>query len=174
MTECALLLTGTVGVGKSTTADRVADRLQAFCIPHAVIDLDEIRRFWPTPNGDRFGSEMGLLNLSSLVDNYVAGGAERLVLAGVCETRRDRAAFEAVLGVPLTVCRLRAQTDTLHARLGDRHVDDESGLEWHLARAGELDGILDASGVADIEVAVDGLTRDDVATSVLKAIGWTD
>lgn len=170
----ALLLTGTVGVGKSTTADRVAGRLQASGVPHAVIDLDEIRRFWPTPTGDRFGFEMGLRNLSSLVDNYVAGGAERLVLAGVCETRRDRAQFEAILGVPLTVCRLRAQTDTLHARLCHRHVEDESGLDWHLARAGELEGILDASGVADIEIAVDGLTRDDVATSVLDAIGWTD
>lgn len=73
----------------------------------------------------------------------------------------------------MTVCRLRAQADTLHARLGHRHVDDESGLEWHLAREGELDGILDAAGVADIEIAVDGLTRDDEAKTVLDAIGWS-
>lgn len=147
--------------------------MQASGVPHAVIDLDEIRRSWPTPTGDRFGFDMELRNLAPLVDNYVAGGAERLVLAGVCETLQDRAQFEAILGVPLTVCRLRARADTLHARLCHRHVDDESGLDWHLARAGELDGILDAAGVADIEIAVDGLTRDDVAKTVLDAIGWS-
>ena len=65
-----------------------------------------------------------------------------------------------------------ASPDTLHARLRHRHIDHESGLDWHLARAGELDSILDASDVAEIEVAVDALTRDDVATTVL-VIGWT-
>ena len=174
MTVRALLLTGTVGAGKSTTADRVADRLQVAGVPHAVIDLDEIRRSWPAPPGDRFGFDVHLLNLAPLADNYVAAGAGRLVLAGVCETRRDRARYEAVLGVPLVVCRLRVESGLLQARLRQRHIDDESGLDWHLARAGELDGILDASGVADLDITVDGLTRDEVALAVLDAIGWTD
>jgi hypothetical protein len=139
-----------------------------------VIDLDQIRRAWPTPNGDGFGFEMELRNLAPLVHNYFAAGARRLVLAGVCETLRDRARYEAILGVPLVVCRLRGQVGTLHARLRRRHFDDEPGLDWHLVLAGELDRILDGSKVADVEVAVDGLTRDDVATAVLDAVGWTD
>jgi hypothetical protein len=65
-----------------------------------------------------------------------------------------------------------ASPDTLYARLHHRHIDHESGLERHLARTGELDSILDASDVAEIEIAVDALTREDVATTVL-VIGWT-
>jgi hypothetical protein len=68
---------------------------------------------------------------------------------------------------------LFASPDTLHARLRHPHIDHESGLDWHLAGTGELDSILDGSDVAEIEIAVDALTRDDAATTVL-VIGWTD
>jgi hypothetical protein len=60
-----------------------------------------------------------------------------------------------------------ASPDTLYARLRHGHIDHESGLERHLASTSELDSILDASNVAEIEIAVDTLTRDDDATTVL-------
>ncbi len=68
-----MLLTGSVGSGKTTTADWVAGQLGAMGVEHAVIDLDAIRRFWPTPTGDRYGFEMELRNLAPLVSNYSLG-----------------------------------------------------------------------------------------------------
>ncbi len=81
----ALLLMGTVGAGKTTTADAVGLHVEAASVPHAIIDLDEIRRMWPRPASDPFGSEIELRNVESLSANYVEAGADRLVLAGVCE-----------------------------------------------------------------------------------------
>lgn len=169
----ALLLTGTVGSGKTTTAERIAERLRSDGVAHAVVDLDAVRQFWPTPDHDRFGFEMELCNLAPLVHNYLSGGAQRLVLAGVCETQRDRARYEEALAVPLSVCRLRVAADILDGRLRRRHIDDADGLCWHLARAVELDQVLDEAAVADLELTVHDMTRDQVADAVLRIIGWT-
>ena len=47
MTARALLLTGTVGVGKSSVAAAVGDLLRERRVANAVVDLDELRRAWP-------------------------------------------------------------------------------------------------------------------------------
>ena len=67
----ALLLTGTVGTGKTTIADAVGLQLEAASVPHAIIDLDEIRRIWPRPALDPFGSEVELRIVESLAANYL-------------------------------------------------------------------------------------------------------
>jgi hypothetical protein len=107
MPASALLVTGTVGAGKSVTADMIGSLLQARLVPHAIIDLDEIRRRWPAPPDDPFDFELELRNLQPVATNYLAAGARRLVMAGVCESRKDRDRLAAAVGVPLVVCRLR-------------------------------------------------------------------
>lgn len=168
----ALLLTGTVGVGKSTTADAVGGRLREQGVPHAVVDLDELRRCWPAPADDPFHAALGLANLAAVTRAYRAAGAERLVLAGVAESRDDRDRHVAALEVPLHVVRLVGAAEVVEPRLRARHVGDPEGLAWHLQRRGELDAVLDAAAVADAEVAVDGLDPDAVAAAVLVAAGW--
>lgn len=69
--RAALLLTGTVGAGKTTTADAVGLRLEAASVPHAIIDLDEIRRMWPHPASDPFGSRIERRNVESLASNLL-------------------------------------------------------------------------------------------------------
>ncbi|CAA9287539.1 MAG: hypothetical protein AVDCRST_MAG48-243 [uncultured Friedmanniella sp.] len=172
MTCRALLLTGTVGVGKTTTADAVGDRLRTLGVGHAVVDLDELRRCWPAPADDPFHTALTLRNLTALSRAYRDAGAERLVLAGVCESRADRGRHAEALGVPLQVVRLLASADVVAPRLHDRHLDDQEGLAWHLHRRGELDAVLDAADVADALVRVDGLGRAEVAEAVLEAAGW--
>lgn len=172
MSATALLLTGTVGVGKTTTAGQVADLLRVAGIPHAVVDLDELSRCWPAPPEDPFHSELALANLRAVARAYREAGAERLVLAGVCETRRDRESYAAAVGLPLRVCRLRGTPDVVAGRLRARHVDDAEGLAWHLNRRGELDAVFDGAAVADVEVVVDGLEPSAVAAQVLAALDW--
>jgi len=143
-----LLLMGTVGAG-TTTADAVGLHLEAASVPHAIIDLDEIRRMWPRPASDPFGSEIELRNVKPLAANYVEAGAERLVLAGVCESWADRRRYETAVAMPLVACRLHAPPDVLASRLRDRHREEPAELAWHLDRALELNAILDAARVAD-------------------------
>lgn len=46
--HATFFLNGSVGVGKTTTAEAVGDLLAERGIPHAVIDLDVLRRVLPT------------------------------------------------------------------------------------------------------------------------------
>ncbi len=168
----AVLITGTVGAGKTATAGRVGELLGRADTSYAVIDLDEIRRFGPMPPGDPFGVEVELANLTALASVYRRNGIERLVVAGVCETWARRQLIHAAVGIPLTVCRLRSAQQVVISRLARRHAADPDVQAWHVARAAVLEEILDATQVADVEVAVDGHTVDEVAGQVLEATAW--
>jgi hypothetical protein len=168
----ALLLTGTVGVGKTTTAAAVGQVLAARGVPHAVIDLDELRRAWPAPTGDPFQQKLELENLRAVAATYRRRGARRLVLAGVLERAADRARYQDAVGAALTVCRLRVALPTVRARLERRHGDDDEARRWHLHRSGELEAVLAEAGVEDHLVDVDGMDAPAVARAVLRATGW--
>ena len=88
-----LLITGTVGVGKTTVAEAVGRLREERSVPHAVVDLDQIRLLWPSPDADRFNLAVELRNLASLARNYREAGAQRLIMAGVTERRSDLARY---------------------------------------------------------------------------------
>lgn len=167
MTPAALLLTGTVGVGKTTVAEAVGDLLRDDGVPNAVIDVDWLRAAWPAPPGDPFNGGLALRNLAAVTANYLDAGAVRLVLAGVLETEEDRAAHAAVLGMPLVVVRLVADASTVRERLLARHPDESSSQAWHLARAGELHAIQETSAVEDHVVDTTSRSAAEVARDVL-------
>ncbi|MFJ2899043.1 hypothetical protein ACIO87_29675 [Streptomyces sp. NPDC087218] len=169
----ALLLNGTVGVGKTTVAEAVGDLLADAGIPHAVIDLDWLRKSWPTPPGDRFNFGMLLRNLQAVTGHYLDAGATRLVLAGVIEDQDERKLLADAIGAELLVCRLRAELSIIHQRLARRHGNEPEALRWHLNRSGELDGILSRSAVDDFTVDAGTGSVADVAAAVLRAAGWT-
>jgi adenylylsulfate kinase len=153
----ALLITGTVGAGKTSVADALGDLLSQRQIPNAVIDLDWLRRSWPSPPGDPFNSAITLRNLRAVAANFLSVGAQRLVLAGVIESRTERDVHQAAVGVPLTVCRLQVDRPALRERLQRRHQDNPTALQWFLDRSDQLDHILRRAGVED--VVVDTTTR---------------
>lgn len=150
----ALLITGPVGVGKTAVAEAVGDRLTEAEVPHAVIDLDWLRYSWPSPADDPFNLALELRNLGAVARNYAEAGAQRLVLAGVVESRADRERYAEVLGAKLDVCRLKADLSVIRQRLVARHRDDAS-LQWHVNRAAELEAIFAAAWVEDFVVAAD-------------------
>jgi adenylylsulfate kinase len=170
----ALLITGTVGAGKTSVAEVVGDWLNEAQIPNAVIDLDWLRRTWPSPPGDRFNMAMTLRNLRSVAANFLDSGSERLVLAGVVETTAQRERFREALDVPMAVCRLLVDLPVVHARLASRHENAQTALAWHLNRAGELDAILDAARVEDFCINAGTASLPEVAAEVIRAAGWAD
>lgn len=172
MTAETLLITGTVGVGKTTMAEAAARLLAARAVPHAVIDLDQIRLLWPSPDADRFNLAIELRNLASVAANYREAGARRLVLAGVIERRSDLAEYGHACGGSVFVVRLRGETSTIEQRLRMRHSDSPGELAWHLARRAELDSILDVAQVSDADVAIADRMPADVAAEVLQLAGW--
>jgi len=171
-TPSALLLNGTVGVGKTTVAEAVGELLQAGGGPGAVIDADWLRRCWPAPEDDPFQGALMLRNLAAVVAGFRAAGASHIVVAGVVETPAERESHAAAIGLPLVQCRLRVDLDTVQHRLRWRHRSDPDGLSWHLDRSGELEDILDAADVDDFTVDATHLDVTTTAVAVLRGAGW--
>ena len=171
-----LVLNGTVGVGKTTTANVIGARWRAADIPGGVIDADQLRWFWPAPADDPHRGELGLENLAQVAGNYVRHGAQRLVLADVIESAAGKRRHAEILGLPVTMIRLTADPGLIETRLRDRHRHDvsEADLVWHLHRIRELAAILDSSGSDDAVIDVTRLSPNEVTTAVLTAAGWDD
>lgn len=134
--------------------EAVGTALRLRQVPHALVDLDGLRQFWPAAKGDPFNLELQLANLTQVASTYVQRGARVLVVAGVLVHRRERDAHERALGCALTVVRLTAPHDLVRARLQARHQDDPEGLAWHLARFDELTTLLDEAGTENLTIDI--------------------
>ncbi|MEO6989324.1 MAG: hypothetical protein ABI239_11840 [Aquihabitans sp.] len=162
------LVTGTVGVGKSTIGFAVAERASEAGITAAFLDLDELSRLWPAPKNDPFRDELILTNLCAVAPNYGAAGASLLVLAWAIDSAEDLVALEKALNSPVKTVRLVSSPTVIEARLRNRHQGPASnGLAWHLQRAPVLAAIQDHLLVPTVDATnpVDG-----VAEEVLKIL----
>ena len=167
-----LVVNGTVGAGKTTVAEAVADLLRERGVPYAWIDVDALRRAYPTADDDPFGQAVALAHLAAMAGVLARRGDRHVVLAEVVERRQDRELYERAFdGGELTVVRLDASEATRLDRLGRREPDP--WRDWHLARTVELARILQDAGVDDAVVDNDGgRSPREVAGDVLAAAGW--
>jgi hypothetical protein len=164
------MVTGPVGVGKSTIATAAGRQLSAASVPHAVVDLAWIGECWPMPADDPWHERLIHRNLACLWANFSAAGADRLVLARVLEHRSVlRPLLDAVPGAKVTVVRLQAPLPLLHARIRAREVSDPA---WYLNAASHTQSVLDLARVEDHLVENADRAADDVAEEVLRLVGW--
>lgn len=169
----AVILTGTVGAGKTTTMHALGALLGARGVPHALVDLDAVRLLHPARPDDPFHQELALRNLRDLSRNYREAGARVVVVAAVVESAADLPRYAAALESrdPLVV-RLSADPDAVVARLDARHLDDPEALAWHRARAPELAAVIDAAGLGGLAVDTTSRTPAEVAAIVADRAGW--
>jgi hypothetical protein len=165
-----LLITGTVGVGKSTVAAEISDVLADLKIPNVAVDLDAL--VWQWPPTSEWNGDLMFENLAALWPNYQAHGATRLILAGVLEDPAELVRYRAAVpGAEITVCRLVApeavRLDRLHGRMPAGPSRD-----WHLGRTVELERILDRLAVEDFAVENGARPVREVALEVLARAGW--
>jgi predicted kinase len=166
-----VVVTGPVGVGKTTVASAVGDELERRGMAHTVLDVDWLAHTWPAPADDPFNSRLVYRNLADVCRNAIEAGAGRIVLAYVIEDWDGRDAIAACIpGADLTVVRLTVEPATNAARLRGR--ESPESLAWYLARAPELERIMSANGVGDHVVTTDGWTPAEVASEVLRVTGW--
>src|SRR5580700_6938474 len=76
-----LVLTGPVGVGKSTIAAEAAWLLRQADVAHALVDLDRIEQCWPVPADDPGNERVSRRNLACMWANFRQAGADRLIFA---------------------------------------------------------------------------------------------
>ena len=164
----ALLVTGVVGVGKTSVTGAVGDVLRVAGVAHGVIDVDWLAYCWPSPADDPYNTRLREGNLRAVAGSFLAAGAARLVVAGVVESREERARYAEAVGCGLTVCRLWASAGTVRGRLAGRFGErDAEGLRWHVERVGQLERVVDEAGVEDVVVdaerGVDAVAAEVVA-----------
>lgn len=162
-----LVVTGPVGVGKTSVADAVAGLLRARDIGHAFIDLDELRYAYPHSRDDPFNERLGLANLASMWPNYRQNGAECLVLPTVVETRDAVDAMAA--SIPDSrwlVVRLQAPLIVIRERLQGR--EQGTALTWKLQRAAELMEAFDRNQPEDLTIGTEGRTVPEIAAEIIR------
>ena len=170
MTPVAVV-TGPVGVGKSTVLREADALLTGRDICHASVELEDIARFWgPKPSEGGTRPDIAYRNLAALWANYSDAGADRLLLSLLMEQRSDLdRVHEAVPDATITVVRLHAPLAVIEARIrSTERTDPEQEVgaaRWWAIR-------LERSTFADH--IVDNSTRPprEVAAEVLHVLGW--
>lgn len=167
-----IIVTGPVGVGKTTAIDEMGALLIAAGLPIAAVSLDELTRYHPRARDDPWGNRVALANLAAVWRNYAKAGAKRLLIAGVIEHRAELAGYRrAIPGADITVVRLRARLATLRRRIRARHGPGVD-RDWHLKRARVLAKQMDERPVEDFLVDTDGRRPPAIAAEILRRAGW--
>ncbi|WP_427893146.1 zeta toxin family protein [Kribbella sp. GL6] len=169
MQPVAVVITGPVGAGKTTTMQVLAEELARQGETVAALDLDNLRALWPDDSNDPFHTQLGLTNLSAIWPQFAERGARWLLLTDIVEHPDQRTDYEAALpGAQIVVVRLDVPLDRLHERL--RRRESGESLTWHLHRSVELHQLMTERGVGDIVITVDGEDPQQVATLMLEKI----
>jgi adenylylsulfate kinase len=165
-----LVITGPVGVGKTSTADAVSGLLSERGILHACVDLPQISKAFPERPDDPWNEQLGHRNLACMWTNFRAVGAERLIITRVLEARSLIGRIHrAVPGAEVVVVRLRAPLDIIQARIRSR---DREQPEWFLDAAAYLVPAMDEQRVEDHVIDNATLSLGETAHEILRVIGW--
>src|SRR5919106_6716028 len=161
-----LLITGTLGSGKTVLAADIGELLADREPRTAIIDLDWLGWVSSTAGGPGAIDRLILSNLAAVWPNFEAAGAGRLVLARtVLDGGLLEGVGEAIGPVALTIVRVTASPDTIAERLGAR--DTGAVLAQHLSEASEFARVLDEMGADDFRVSNEGRTIREVSEEIL-------
>jgi hypothetical protein len=166
--ESLLIITGTMGAGKTSVMGEASDILALQGIAHAAIDLDGLG-LAHLPSAGNDGVMYG--NLRSVCENYASFGVRRLLVARAIEDRAElELCSDVVSASTVVVCRLIASMETMEQRVRLR----ESGISQrdYVARVAELNTILDRAQLENFTVTNENRPLTDVARELLVKAGW--
>lgn len=166
-----VLISGPVGVGKTTLGEELSGTLESAGVAHTFVDLDGLSKTYPRPEDDRFGEKIALKNLGAIWTHAFEQGVRNLIVARVIETHEGAKRIEqAVSARRSVVIELGASDETLLGRVRKREIG--TGRAWHERRALELSGLLKRSGIADVSVDTDRKSVQTIANELHQQIGW--
>jgi dephospho-CoA kinase len=166
-----LLITGTVGAGKTSVLLEIGEQLAREPASPAIIDLDWLA--WLRPAEASGVTVSGVLgeNLEHVTSTFRRAGVERLVLARALRDAEEVEALRAAIGgCELAVVRLTAAPETIARRLRAR--DAGAQLEEHLAEAASFAAEAEAAGIGDLVLPTDDRSVASVAREILVSAGW--
>jgi hypothetical protein len=169
ITESLLIITGTMGAGKTTVLGEASDILALRDIAHAAVDLDALGlAHIPSARGN---DAVMYRNLRSVCENYTSLGVKRLLLARAMEDGAELELCRGVVSATNTVvCRLTAGIEAMEQRVNMR----ESGVSQRkcVARVAKLNVILDRARLEDFSISNENRSLSEVAYEMLLKAGW--
>ena len=163
-----LLVSGSMGAGKTTVLGEASDLLLERHRIHAAIDLDAIA-FHALP--DASAHALQRIAVRTIFRNALDEGVSHFLIAVAIENRGALDDLQSIFeGADFTVCRLVASVESMQARVRTR----EPGLRQQefVDRSRTLDSILATAGVDDFTVNNDGRSITEVARELLERAGW--
>ena len=164
-----LIITGSMGAGKSAVLAEASDILKLRNIVHAAIDVDSLflGHIPAAANND----EVMYANLRSVCKNYAARGVQRFLFALATEDRAQLGLCREIASATDTiVCRLTASVDAMQLRVKRR----ELGVlqQEFVVRVEKLNAILEAARLEDFAVSNDNRPLNEVALEMLNKARW--
>ena len=169
LTESLLIITGTMGAGKTAFLGEASDILAQRQIVHAAIDLDAFG-LAHLPSAARSDGVM-YDNLRSICRNYAALGVQRFLVARAIEDSAQLKLCRDIIPAPNSVvCRLTASMETMKRRVQLRDLGVSQ--REYIDRVAKLNVILDCAHLEDFVVTNENRSLTDVALEMLVKAGW--
>jgi hypothetical protein len=164
-----LIITGSMGSGKTAVMAEASDILALRGIPHAAVDLDMLG-FGHLP-GSSTNDDVMHRNLRDVWQNYAALGVDRLLLARAIESRTHLERCVVAVGAKeVVICRLAASLETMQERIGSRELGVCRGK--YIERVAILNDAMDRARLENFAVANEGRQLTEVANEVLERAHW--
>jgi len=174
VTVPAVLVTGTIGAGKSALSEELSLLLHEREELHALIDLDGLSQLYPAPPQDPYNVSLAFENLAAVWPNFLERGIRYAVLALLVERASDIDAMRATLpGAGVTVVRVHASPEICEERLRRREISP-SLRDRHIRRSPVLARALEELAIEDFSVVNESRPIRAVAVEVLGKLGWTN
>ena len=166
-----VVITGTIGAGKTAAAEALSELLHSNGMYHALIELDWLGQVYPPPDPtDPHALDLALDNLALIAPNFHDAGARYFVIAGTLtssdELRRLR---DALPRVSLRVCRIAPPVDIVHERIAHRELG--ALRNDFLSRTESLAQQIEAAKIDDFVLVNDG-SISKTASELHGRLGW--
>jgi len=163
-----LVITGTMGAGKSAVLAEASDLLAVRQVEHAAIDVDALALAYIT---SQKSDDLMYANLEGICRNYAQLGVRRFLLAGAVEDRPELERCRlATSATAIVVCRLTGDIATLRQRVMARETGIRQGD--YVARVERLNAILDGANLEHFRISNQDRPVTDVAHELLVRAGW--
>lgn len=156
-----LRLAGAPGVGKSTTAWAVANRLAGAGVATGYVDIDQLGMCYPAPDDDPDRWALKERALAGVARQFALAGIDRLVVSGVAWPDDPP---PQIPGITVQSLWLDATEQTRRRRLTMRGDTGEQLLQFLSAGTAEAGRVNSAWG----RIATDGLSEADAVEKVLE------
>jgi len=171
-----LVVSGTMGAGKSAVASAIGDLLGERGARYAWIDADALCQAGPVDADDPYNQRLLFDALGGAAPAFRSRGLGQVVVARVVEDPADRDRYSRAFrsdggAAEVTIVRVTASEAVRFARL-DAREPEGPWRDFARARTVELEDALVANDLDDFVFDNDGRAAAETAAAVVGTLGW--